>query len=90
MLEKPKISSNIGSITIKANIEPSGKKTENTQKRFHDHFCLDDRLGIDDWDFTLFEQCETHKQLKERETFWQHRLKTFYPLGLNEKEEYLH
>ena len=60
------------------------------QKRFHDHYCLDDHLGIDDWDFTLFEQCETHKQLKERETFWQHRLKTFYPLGLNEKEEYLH
>ena len=50
------------------------------QKRFHDHYCLDDHLGIDDWDFTLFEQCETHKQLKERETFWQHRLKTFYPL----------
>ena len=32
----------------------------------------------------------THAQLKERETFWQHRLKTFYPIGLNEKEEYLH
>ena len=60
------------------------------QKRFHDHYCLDDHLGIDDWDFTLFEQCETHKQLKERETFWQHQLKTFSPLGLNEKEEYLH
>ena len=60
------------------------------QKRFHDHYCLDGNLGIDDWDFTLFEQCETHKQLKERETFWQHRLKTFYPLGLNEKEEYLY
>ena len=59
------------------------------QKRFHDHYCLDGHLGIDDWDFTLFEQCETYKQLKERETFWQHRLKTFYPLGLNEKEEYL-
>ena len=52
------------------------------QKRFH--------LGIDDWDFTLFEQCETHKQLKERKTFWQHRLKTFYPLGLDEKQEYLY
>ena len=37
------------------------------QKRFHDHYCLDGHLGIDDWDFTLFEQCETHKQLKERE-----------------------
>ena len=47
-------------------------------------------LGIGHWDFTLFEQCETHKELEERETFWQHRLKTFYPLGLNEKEEYLH
>ena len=30
-----------------------------------------------------------HKQLKESETFWQHKLETFYPLGLNEKEEYL-
>ena len=37
----------------------------------------------------LFEKCETHKQLKERETFWQHKLKTFYLLDLNEKEEYL-
>ena len=60
------------------------------QKLFHDHYCLDGHLGIDDWNFTLFEQFETHKQLKEREIFWQHRLKTFYPLGLNAKEEYLY
>ena len=38
----------------------------------------------------MIEQCETHKQLKERETFWQHRLKTFYLYGLNEKKEYLY
>ena len=44
--------------------------------------------GIDHWQFTLIEQCETHEKLKERETFWQHRLKTFYPYGLNEKKEY--
>ena len=32
------------------------------EKHFYDHFYLDDdHLGIDDWDFTLFEQCETHK-----------------------------
>ena len=43
-----------------------------------------------DWQFTLIEQSETHEQLKERETFWQHRLKTFYPYGLNEKKEYLY
>ena len=60
-----------------------------SQKHFQDYYCLDGHLGIDDWDFTLFKQCETYKQLKEKETFWQHRLKTFDPLGLNEKEEYL-
>ena len=59
------------------------------QKRFHAHYCLDGHSGIDDWGFVIFEQCETHGLLKERESFWQHRLKTFYPIGLNEKEEYL-
>ena len=57
------------------------------QKRFHAHYCLDGHSGIDDWNFVLFEQCETHEQLKERETFWQHGL---YLIGLNEKEEYLY
>ena len=60
------------------------------QKRFHPHYCLDGHSGTDDWNFVIFEQCETDEQLKERETFWQHRLKTFYPIGLNEKEEYLY
>ena len=34
MLEKPKPSSNIGSITIKANIELSGKETEKYPRNF--------------------------------------------------------
>ena len=42
------------------------------QNRFHDHYCLDHHFGIDNWDFTLFKPCVTHKQHKERETFWQH------------------
>ena len=65
-----------------------GKQNE-PQKCFHSHYIQDCHRGIDDWEVTLFEKCETHKQLKERETFWQHKLKTFYPLGLNEKEEYI-
>ena len=60
------------------------------QKRFHAPYCLDGHSGINDWDFVIFEQGETHEQLKERETFWQHRLKIFYPIGLNEKEEYFY
>ena len=44
--------------------------------------------GIDDWQLKLIEQCETHEQLKQRETFWQHRLKIFDPYGVHEKKEY--
>ena len=33
------------------------------QKLFHDHYCVDGHLGIDNWGLTLFQQCETHKQL---------------------------
>ena len=40
------------------------------QKRFHSHYIQDFHRGIDDWEVTLFEKRETHKQLKERETFW--------------------
>ena len=57
------------------------------QKCFHSQYVQDCLKGIDDWEFTLFEKCETRKQLEEREPFWQHKLKTFYPLALNEKEE---
>ena len=60
------------------------------QKLFHIHYWLDGHSGIEDWNFVIFEQCEIHAQLKERETFWQHRLKMFYPIGLNEMEGYLY
>ena len=66
------------------------KKCKVSQQRFHEHYGQHSHNGIDDWQFTLIEQCETHEQLKERETFWQHRLKTCYPYGLNEKKEYLY
>ena len=60
------------------------------QKGFHAHHWLDGHSRIDDSNFVIFEQCETHEHLKEREIFWENRLKTFYPIGLNEKEEYLY
>ena len=59
------------------------------QKRFCWHYVQDCHRGIDNGEVTLYEKCETHKQLKQIETFWQHILKTFYPLVLNEKEKYL-
>ena len=39
------------------------------QKRFDAHYCLGGYSGINDWYFAIFEQCETHEQLQERETF---------------------
>ena len=77
-------------IIIKVNLERRKGNRKDPPKLSHTHYCLDGHSGIEDWDFVIFEQCETHAQLKKRETFWQHRLKTFYPIGLNEKEEYLY
>ena len=48
------------------------------QKQIHSHYYLDVQSGIEDWDSVIFEQCKTHAQLKETETFWQHRLKKLF------------
>ena len=53
------------------------KKRNVSQQRFHEHYGQHSHNGIDDWQFRLNEQCETHDQLKERETFWQHMYKAF-------------
>ena len=69
----------------------SYKKTRKvSQQRSHEHQDQHIHNGTDDWQFTLIEQCEKHKQLKEKKTIWQYRLKTFYPYELNEKKEYLY
>ena len=49
-------------------IAHSVKKQKLSQHRFHEYHLLLSRNKIDDWQFTLIEQCETYEQLKERET----------------------
>ena len=79
MLEKLKQSFVFGLIIIKINTNLFEKDNRMyQQKRFHSHYIQDCHRGIDDWEVTLFEKCETHKQLKERETFWQHKLKKHF------------
>ena len=53
------------------------KKREVSQQRLNEHYGQHSHNGVDDWQFTLTEKCETHEGLKETETFWQHRLKRF-------------
>ena len=39
------------------------------QKIFHEHFCSDDRSGIQDWVITLIEQVDDPKFLRQKERF---------------------
>ena len=104
VLEKPELSSSIDLMTIKANrisemhIEKYSVNFLTTiiallhctknEEILNGKLNLCAVLGIQK--LILFEQCETHKHLKKEETFWQHPLKTFYPLDRNEKQEYLY
>ena len=62
-------------------------KKRETQKLFHGHCIQDDHEGKDDWQFTLIDQCYTNAELRKREVYQQHRFKTFFPNGLNERKE---
>ena len=88
MLEKLKQSFVFGLIIIKVNTDLFEKENRTHHRTVFIHTIFKIAIGKYDWEVTLFEKCESHKQLKEKETFWQRKLKTFYPLGLNEKEEY--
>ena len=43
--------------------------------------------GKNDWQFTIIHQCTTNVELRKRKIYWPYRLKTFFPNGLNEREE---
>ena len=62
-------------------------KKRETQKLSHGHYIQDDHEGKDDWQFMLNDQCTTNADLRKKEVYWQHRLKTFFPNGLNEREK---
>ena len=39
-----------------------------------------------DWSFKLIDKATNEKTLREREAFWQYKLSTFVPRGLNERD----
>ena len=65
----------------------SAHKSFKTKKHRNRHYIQDDHEGKGDWQFTLIDQCTTNAELRKREVYWQHRLKTFFPNGLNDCEE---
>ena len=56
------------------------------QQYLHDHFDLPEHAGLDDFEFTLIDQASNKEEVRRKERFWQYKLKTFLPYGLNVRE----
>ena len=56
------------------------------QASLHNHFCQAGHNGISDWSLKIIDQAEDEASLRRRESFWQNKLNTFVPNGLNERE----
>ena len=41
---------------------------------------------MEDWQFTLVDSANDVKALRKKESFWQYKLKSFTPNGLNEDD----
>ena len=55
------------------------------QAHFHQHFCQEGHHGIEDWSVKLIDQADDLPGVRLKESFWQHKLNTFIPNGLNER-----
>jgi len=62
------------------------KKQTVMQADLHDHFCQADHNSIQDWEFILIDRGENLESVRKRERFWQYKLNTFVPEGLNDRE----
>ena len=75
----------INLIAIRAfrKVSKSGKPLKVNQEHFHQHFKLPEHNGMDDWRVTFIDRPDDRKELRRRESFWQYKLNTFFPQGLN-------
>ena len=58
------------------------------QKRFHEYYLQNNHNGICDWEMTIIDHAETGKTLKQKELYRYHKLKTYAPFGLDERDVY--
>ena len=62
------------------------KGKEVKQESFHAHFENDDHHGESDWEIKIIDQGKDADDIRRRESFWQYKLDTFQPNGLNDRE----
>ena len=58
------------------------------QKRFHRHYCSDRHNGIEDWVISLIHGANILKELRRKELYRMHKLKTYAQDGFNERDVY--
>ena len=56
------------------------------QHSLHSHFNSPDHNGKEDWKFKLIDSAMNLNDLRRSERYWQYKLDTFSPRGLNERE----
>ena len=56
------------------------------QAGLFEHFLQADHHGMEDWSFQIIDQADSLKRVRERESFWQFKLNSFIPNGLNDRE----
>ena len=61
-------------------------QTNVPQQHIHEHFDLPDHNAFSDFNFILIDQGSDLNSVRKRERFWQYKLKTFLPEGLNDRE----
>ena len=61
------------------------KKFNVYQEQFHRHFNPEGHNGMEDWKITIIDRAANVLELRRGESYWQHRLDTFIPNGLNER-----
>ena len=82
---------NGGRTSRKNNLRTQKDKNEAKycQEKFHQHFCEAGHKGITDWEVILIDSAYAETTLRRKELFWQYKLDTYFPLGLNEIEAYV-
>ena len=62
------------------------KRKKVKQESFNAHFAEANHNGEEDWEVRLIDQTDNVEDLRKRESFWLHELKTVKPNELNERE----
>ena len=56
------------------------------QAALHAHFSQADHNGVCDFSFKIIDGANNLAEIRKKESFWQYKLKTFFPDGLNERD----